>query len=180
MAKDHDSLFKILLIGDDSSTKEVVASKLTDQSTVDGQLSTLGFSCQQKMIPHEGEIIKLQVWDTAGQERFRFLDSSFFRNVDGVVFAFSIERIASFEFIKSKLCELIDSIRDKSIVTLLWGLHCDPDTEPEVSSDHIQMFAESYRVNYVQSDPGSNSDQITLELVKAIKSKLSTQLPSEH
>ena len=89
MATDsYDTLFKVLLIGNDSCAKELVARKLTHQITLERPISTLGFACQHRIVTYEGDKIKLQVWDTADQDRFHSLNSSFIRNVHGVIFVF--------------------------------------------------------------------------------------------
>lgn len=42
-------------------------------------------------------MLQLQIWDTAGQERFRTITQSYYRSANGVIIAYDITRLATFE-----------------------------------------------------------------------------------
>ncbi len=65
--KDHDLLFKLVLIGDTSVGKSCCLLRFVDDTYTDAHISTIGVDFRFKILKIDKKNIKLQIWDTAGQ-----------------------------------------------------------------------------------------------------------------
>lgn len=75
--KDHDYMFKVILLGKSGVGKSNILLRCTKNEFVCNCDSTLGVEYATKIITTSSGIrIKLQIWDTAGQEKYRYLKSS--------------------------------------------------------------------------------------------------------
>ena len=77
--KEHDYLFKIVLIGDAGVGKSNLLSRFTSNKFNIESIPTIGVEFATKSIEVEGKTIKAQIWDTAGQERYRAITSAYYR-----------------------------------------------------------------------------------------------------
>ena len=62
----HDSLFKIIIIGDSGIGKSCVLKRLVENEFKDDHDVTVGVEFGSYLIKIEDKILKLQIWDTAG------------------------------------------------------------------------------------------------------------------
>jgi Ras-related protein Rab-1A len=72
----------------------------------------------------KGEDIAVKIWDTAGQERFRTITYSFYKQANGVIVAFDVTNVTSFNNVKNWL-ESINQHADPNIVKALVGNKID-------------------------------------------------------
>lgn len=104
----HDSLFKIIIIGDSGKLfrmylfclgigKSCVLKRLVENEFKDDHDVTVGVEFGSFLIKVEDKILKLQIWDTAGQESFRSITKIFYRGAHCGILAYSINNRASFE-----------------------------------------------------------------------------------
>ena len=93
--------FKIILLGNSGVGKTSILERFAYNKFNEDVLSTLGLNFVDKNITlNNGEKINLKIWDTMGQEKFHSLSKSYFRNVDAVLFIFSIDDEKSFKNLK--------------------------------------------------------------------------------
>ena len=65
-------------------------------------------------------MLQLQIWDTAGQERFRTITQSYYRSANGVIIAYDITKMESFNNLNRWL-EDVKKYAGPNIVQLLVG-----------------------------------------------------------
>ena len=91
-------VFKILVIGDAAVGKTAIATRYTTGAFKESHLMTLGANFMLKDLKLEEEVnVRLQIWDTAGQERFRRVVEMYYKNAQGVILTFSVDRKDSFD-----------------------------------------------------------------------------------
>ena len=84
-------VIKILIAYNDSNFSLflcVCRHRFSDDKWEPSYIATVGVDCKWRVFNIDGERVKLEVWDTAGQERFKAISAAYFRNVDGVIFAY--------------------------------------------------------------------------------------------
>ena len=93
--------FKIILLGNSGVGKTSILERFAYNKFNEEVLSTVGLNYVNKNITlNNGESINLKIWDTVGQEKFHSLSKSYFKNVDAVLFIFSIDDEKSFKNLK--------------------------------------------------------------------------------
>jgi len=99
--KNFDLEFKIITLGDSGVGKTSIINRFINDSFNNDEKLTLGikFSFQIIKLPN-GKDVKLNIIDTSGQEKYRSLPTSYFRNVDAVLFVFDLNQKLSFENIQ--------------------------------------------------------------------------------
>ena len=99
--KNFDLEFKIITLGDSGVGKTSIINRFINDSFNNDEKLTLGikFSFQIIKLPN-GKDVKLNIIDTSGQEKYRSLPTSYFRNVDAVLFVFDLNQKVSFENIQ--------------------------------------------------------------------------------
>ena len=99
--KNFDLEFKIITLGDSGVGKTSIINRFINDSFNYDEKLTLGikFSFQIIKLPN-GKDVKLNIIDTSGQEKYRSLPTSYFRNVDAVLFVFDLNQKLSFENIQ--------------------------------------------------------------------------------
>jgi small GTP-binding protein len=109
--------FRIITLGDCFVGKTSIIRTLANDNTNFETLSTVGINYNIKEFTmDDNRKIGLKVIDTCGQEKFRSLSKSYFKNVDAVLFVFSLNDKESFDNIKQWI-ELYD-INSNSLITL--------------------------------------------------------------
>lgn len=53
-----------------------------------------------------GKSVKLQIWDTAGQERFRTITQSYYKGANGILLAFDVTNMATFNNMQDWLSQI--------------------------------------------------------------------------
>ena len=67
MIKEHDYLFKLVIVGNQGVGKSAIFLRFCDNNFVENYLATIGVDFRFKMMNIEASLCKLQIWDTAGQ-----------------------------------------------------------------------------------------------------------------
>ena len=66
MAKEHDFIFKIVLVGDSGVGKTSISLRYAENSFTPNVISAIGIDYRVRTIEFRGKKIKLQIWNTAG------------------------------------------------------------------------------------------------------------------
>ena len=72
-------------------------------------ISTVGVDFKSKVLPIDGQSVKVNVWDTAGQERFRAISLSFLRGAQGIALVFDLTNRKSFEHVTDWIRQVKES-----------------------------------------------------------------------
>ncbi len=92
---------KYLVVGDSGVGKTSLLVRYCEDSYQADYLSTIGVDFKVKRIELNQKKVTLNIWDTAGQERFRNITKSFYKGAHGIIVAFSIVDVDSFNHIES-------------------------------------------------------------------------------
>ena len=134
-----DNIFKVIVVGDRFVGKTSIINRYVNNNFNINNLVTIGFDSFIKEIKlKNGKIITIRITDTAGQEKFRCLTKSFFRNVDGVIFVFSLNSKESFENIGMWMDNFCENVNSKDIPVFLVGN----------KKDLIQLVDENLIIDY--------------------------------
>ena len=99
--KNFDLEFKIITLGDSGVGKTSIINRFINDSFNDEEALTLGIKFSFQIVKGRNDkLLKLNIIDTSGQEKYRSLPTSYFRNVDVVLFIFDLSQMLSFENIK--------------------------------------------------------------------------------
>ena len=119
-----DLILKILVIGDSGVGKTNLITRYCENSYKNNYVATIGIDFKIKNFTLDNFSLRLQIWDTAGQERFKNMTNTFYKGAAGIVIAFSITDIQSFENV-STWVKQINNSAEEGVVKLLVGTKCD-------------------------------------------------------
>lgn len=142
---EFDMQLKLLLLGDSGVGKTSLLMRFCDDKFSSTFLSTIGVDCKSKVLPIEGERVKLQIWDTAGQERFRTISMSFLRGAQGIALVFDLTDRTSFDHVRSWMKQVNDSVPD--ITMILLANKCDLKEKWAVTEDEVKETAKALGIN---------------------------------
>jgi len=145
----YDYLFKIVLIGDESTGKSALLLRLADDVFVDRYISTIGVDFKMKIIDYDGKAIKLQLWDTAGQERFRQCTSATYRGAHGILCCYDVTSRESFDHV-SNWMDQIAVHSGKPVVKILIGNKCDRQ-DRMVAWEEGSTLAEAFDAEFFET-----------------------------
>eukprot|EP01084_Bolivina_argentea_P174808 302787_1 len=138
----HQSLKKILIIGDSGVGKTCIFNVLDDEHWhKHNGLSTIGVDFHiNNQSKNKNVSIKFQVWDTAGQERFRNITGTYYRGAAAVFVVYDITDKYSFDNVALWLKEIENQCRVGKV--LLIGSKLDLQNEHRaVSVYEAKQFA---------------------------------------
>ena len=96
--EDDKIVFKLITIGDSNVGKTSIIRRYIYNIFEEKMMSTIGLNFSFKEITlKNGATINLKLIDTAGQEKYKSMTKSYFKNCDGVLFVFDINKIQSFD-----------------------------------------------------------------------------------
>lgn len=90
-------ILKILVIGDSGVGKTNLITRYCSNSYKDSYVATIGIDFKIKKFVFHNLSLRLQIWDTAGQERFKNITNTFYKGAAGIIVAFSIVDVHSFQ-----------------------------------------------------------------------------------
>jgi small GTP-binding protein len=167
-------VYKIILIGDSNVGKTSIRKRYLGEGFEKRYMTTLGADFAIKRM---GDNV-LQIWDLAGQSIYKNVRSGYYKGAEGVIIAFDISRITTFENISNWIDEL-HTQRDTTIPMILVGNKADlrSDSISCVDNDAAIIYSEEltnwsgYKVPYVESSAltGENIDSIFYQLIEEMK-----------
>ena len=159
----YDWVIKLILTGDSGSGKSCLLTRFTDHAYIGNYISTIGVDFKIRTLDINGKNVKLQIWDTAGQERFKSIVSSYYRGAEGVLLAFDLSNMESFNNIQ-QWSDDIKKITLDSTKFLLVG--CKSDLDRAVQGNLITDFCTENDMPYAScsaaKDKGVNEVFMTL------------------
>ena len=76
-------------------------------------------------------LILLQIWDTAGQERFRQLTTGFYRQADGILIAYDVTQMKTYESMEDWLVGIL-KYKDSTLPKVILGNKVDLEEDRQV------------------------------------------------
>ena len=105
--KDHDYLFKVLIIGDYGVGKvDILQTILKDNTNQQPKGGRIDFAVKTVVIKNKR--IKLQIWDTAGQ--FCSISSEYYKGAAGILLVYDITNSKSFENLAKWLTNIEENV----------------------------------------------------------------------
>ena len=139
---------KLLLLGDSSVGKTSFINRFFNNEYNENELSTLGIDFQYQILKKDNTIIKLLVWDTVGQEKFRAIPSKFYRNCDGILLFFDLEKPDSFNNISKWIQDINDNNNETNCILYLLGNKID--LSRKISLEQANLKAKELNVKYFE------------------------------
>jgi len=91
-------LYKICIVGDGGVGKTTILYQYVDDKFVEDTQLTIGtnFFIKDIILKEFDVSIKLQIWDLGGQDYFAAIRSSFYNGARGIIYAFDLTRLSTF------------------------------------------------------------------------------------
>lgn len=152
MASGDDILttIKILIIGESGVGKSSLMLRFTDDDFDQDLALTIGVDFKTKIINIDGVNIKLAIWDTAGQERFRTLTPSYYRDAQGAILVYDVNKRSTFQKLDSWLNELEIYGTKSNMAKMVVGNKIDQG-ERELSREDGFKFAKKHRMLFLET-----------------------------
>ena len=118
--KNYDYLFKILTVGEFNVGKTSLILRFINDTFIETYMPTIGVDFFYKILDIENKIIAAQICS----EQFKRLPLGYYRNVLGIIIAYDITEIKSFEKLKNWIND-IKMYAHKKVRLVLVGNKCD-------------------------------------------------------
>lgn len=177
--RQHDHLFKLLIIGDAGVGKSSLLVRFADNIFTPSYITTIGVDFKIRTIEVDGKKIKLQIWDTAGQERFRTITATYYRGAHGVIVVYDVTDPQTFVSIKKWLLEIQNHCDE--VPRVLVGNKLDSPNRVVTESD-AQTFATAQEIKYFETSAKDNigvEDMFTEITRQALRQKLAQPQPGD-
>ena len=165
--KDHDYLFKLLIIGNSAVGKSALLMRFAGGTYEDNYITTIGIDFKVRTIEVDEKRIKMQIWDTAGQERFRTIGTAYYRNTHGVIVVYDVTSRESFLNVEQWLKEIKQNC-DRPPTVVLVGNKDDNAILKKVHSEEATEFAAKIGVPLFETSAKENInvDEMFYEVAK--------------
>jgi len=132
--KGNSKTFNIITLGDSGVGKTSIITRYVKNVFDNNISSTLGMNFDYKEIHFNNkDKIILKLVDTAGQEKYRSLAKNYFKNVDAVLFVFSLDDKDTFDVIKFWMDSFKDNNNREDVPKYLVGNKNDLNQKVEQS-----------------------------------------------
>lgn len=151
----YDEKCQLLIIGDSTVGKTSMLTRYVEDKFNSQFLATAGIDFFTKDEIFNNKKVRIKVWDTAGQERYKSLTNAFFRNAQGVILVYDVNKAESFENLKYWLQSINLNLGEKTeIKKIIIGNKID--LQREVSKEEAETFAKENNVKYFEASAKMN------------------------
>ena len=159
--------FNVATLGDSGVGKTSIINSYVKNEFDNNISSTIGMNISYKEIKFNNkDKIILKLVDTAGQEKYRALTKSYFKNIDAVLFVFSLDDKDTLETIKywMELYKTNSNKNDEDVPKYLVGNK--NDLEIDVEQSLIDEFARENNIPYISTSAktSKNIDELFEEI----------------
>ena len=138
-SSDHNSLFKVIIIGDSGVGKSCLMQRVTTNEFKQDHEVTVGVEFGSLVIKLEQQIFKLQIWDTAGQENFKSITKIFYKGAHCVLLTYDLTKRYTFENLE-QWHEEVCTLCEPDVIVILVGNQKDREEHREVSVQEARDF----------------------------------------
>ena len=163
---------KIILLGDVSVGKTAIINRYIDGKFDDNYSCTINVQSRKKKISFNQDIsIEMSIWDTCGEEKFRAITRQYYRESNGILLVFDLNRNKTFLNL-TKWMKEIKEVAPKDVLIALIGNKVD--LKREVNKNDVENFAEENNLIYyeISAKDGINVDFAFEKLAKVIIEKM--------
>ena len=148
MYKKDIKTFTIALLGESGVGKDTIINMYNNKQFNHNISSTLGMNFSYKeMIVNKKDKIILKLVDTVGQEKYRSLAKSYFKNIDAVLFVFSMADKETFKCILYWMETFENNNNKEDIPKYLIGNN--KDIEIKIEQSLIDEFAQKNNIPFI-------------------------------
>jgi len=182
VSKNHDNVFKLLVIGDTLVGKTRVTHRLCYADDDWSEMATVGVDLNNRTIELDGKKIKLQIWDASGLQRFRNMITSYFKGSMGILLVYDITNERSFSNIKEHWMQDVEQFADEDVEIMILGNKCDINNKRVVSRERGEQLATEYGIKFmeVSGKTGINIEEAFYSLARDIKVKMKEKLEAQN
>jgi len=167
--KEEVKTFNIITLGDCDVGKTSIINRYVKNKFDDNTSSTLGMNFSYKEIKFNNkDKIILKLVDTAGQEKYKSLTKSYYKNVDAVLFVFSLDDKDTFDTIKDWMELFKNNNNKEDIPKYLVGNK--NDLKIKVEQNLIDEFVNENKILYMSTSAKTknNIDELFEEIGKKL------------
>ena len=167
--------FKIVICGDYAVGKSSLVRRFSTGVFTHDYLTTLAVNLVVKEVNIDGVHVTISIWDTGGQERFQYLRQKYYQGADGVVFAFDLTRLDSFQHIAERWVPEVNGAIE-GFTPALWGTKTDLVDQCAVETSSGEELASSFGARFYETSSlsGQNVEKAFHELARLILKKSGT------
>ena len=164
--KENADAMRVITLGESGVGKTSIIRRYIHNIFDENNLSTIGLNFSFKEVKlKNGKSINIKLIDTAGQEKYKALAKSYFKNVDAVLFVFSLNNQDSFDNMKNWINLFNDNHNGKEgIPKYLIGNKADE--KREVQKNMVDEFLSKNKYKYFETSAKDNNgiDELFQEL----------------
>ena len=164
--KENADTMRVITLGESGVGKTSIIRRYIHNIFDENNLSTIGLNFSFKEVKlKNGKSINIKLIDTAGQEKYKALAKSYFKNVDAVLFVFSLNNQDSFDNMKNWINLFNDNHNGKEgIPKYLIGNKADE--KREVQKNMVDEFLSKNKYKYFETSAKDNNgiDELFQEL----------------
>ncbi|MFX1473953.1 MAG: Rab family GTPase [Promethearchaeota archaeon] len=142
--------FKIVICGDWAVGKSSLVRRFATGTFSHSYITTLAINLVVKEVYIDGAHVTLSLWDTGGQERFQFLRQKYYQGADGVVFAFDLTRLESFNHIEERWLPEVNRAIER-YTPALWGTKADLVDQRVVETSSGEELASRFGAEFYET-----------------------------
>ena len=165
-SKENADTMRVITLGESGVGKTSIIRRYIHNIFDENNLSTIGLNFSFKEVKlKNGKSINIKLIDTAGQEKYKALAKSYFKNVDAVLFVFSLNNQDSFDNMKNWINLFNDNHNGKEgIPKYLIGNKADE--KREVQKNMVDEFLCKNKYKYFETSAKDNNgiDELFQEL----------------
>jgi len=162
----EEDVMKVITLGETDVGKTSIIKRYINNIFDEKAFSTCGLNFTFKKVKlKNGKSINIKLIDTAGQEKYRAIVKSYFKNVDAVLFVFSLENKESFDYMTDWINLFNENHNGKEgIPRYLIGNKADK--EKKVQKEEIDDFLNKNKIKYYETSAKNNTgiDELFQEL----------------
>ena len=145
--------------------------RFTDDDFDQDLALTIGVDFKTKVINIDGVNVKLAIWDTAGQERFRTLTPSYYRDAQGAILVYDVNKRNTFQKLDSWLNELDIYGTKPNMAKMVVGNKIDQGNR-ELAREDGYKFAKRHRMLFLETSAKTDEGvkEAFEEVVRKVKS----------
>uniref|UniRef100_A0A7S3Y9X0 Ras-related protein Rab-1 n=1 Tax=Lotharella globosa TaxID=91324 RepID=A0A7S3Y9X0_9EUKA len=150
MSKKERYVVRLLMLGDSGAGKSTLLLRYVQNGFEAEHMPTIGIDFRLKTIELDNKMIKVQVWDTAGQERFRTITHNYYRGAHGILLAYDVTKIDSFENIRKWISD-VRTYAEENVNLVLIGNKCDLVDSRVVQRNRGEKLANEYGIPFFET-----------------------------
>ena len=151
-------VFKIITLGNSGVGKTSIINRFLTNIFDNNSMTTIGLDFSlKKLMLKDGSEINISLIDTGGQEKYRSLSTSYFKNVDGILFVFSLNNKDSFDELKNWIENFneYNTLDKKNIAKYIVGNKCDLEDKC-INEGLIKEFSTINGMDYFETSAKEN------------------------